>query len=142
MPIVRYDVGDRVEFCNNISCSCGKKSKIIKILEGRKVEEIKINESLEISPYIFYFCIEKTNEEMHNAIIQYKIIKKNNVLKFMFVIKDEYKKWSKAIINAFEKNIYKFISYGNNNVLNLEYDIVEKLEYVGNKFMTFENKDK
>src|SRR5690606_26739800 len=43
MPLIRYEIGDRTEV-EVIQCSCGKKGRVLKNIEGRK-EDIVISKS-------------------------------------------------------------------------------------------------
>jgi phenylacetate-CoA ligase len=70
MPFIRYDTGDVGMPSQIENCSCGRNLKILKKVEGRKVDCIKLKEGQIISPYRITCAIEKLNGLINYQITQ------------------------------------------------------------------------
>ena len=96
-PIINYDLGDLVELDYN-DCKCGERGRIVKIISGRIVDMINIDEKHMINPYIFSFAIEKINSIFDDPILEFKILQNGNDKIIMLLkVKKEFKNWKKTI---------------------------------------------
>jgi len=138
VPLIRYSLGDRVHI-ESENCACGYEGKTIKIFEGRTTDRIKLENNSYIDPYVFLYCIEKTNLILNNSIIQYKIIQPDIDNIVMSIVLDKnYTHWSAAIIDELKKNIQNVINFQNINI-NVNVNVVERVNNFGSeKFKIFE----
>lgn len=105
MPFIRYETGDKGMIFSH-RCSCGRKSKIMKITSGRSSDVVCLPNSVKISPYIFVSIIEYTNEYMSGAIAQFQIIQKDiESFKIIMALKPTFVNWRAAVKAAFLSNI-------------------------------------
>ena len=105
MPFIRYETGDRGALFLD-TCSCGKKSYLLKLASGRTSDLIHLPDNKTLNPYVIYSAIEYTNEFMNSAISQYQIRQTNfNKFSVLLVLKPAYKSWSNAISDFFLNNI-------------------------------------
>lgn len=140
VPLIRYSLGDRVHI-ENESCACGYKGKTIKIFEGRTTDRIKLKNNDYIDPYIFLYCIEKTNLILSNSIVQYKIIQPSlDSIAIKIVLDEIHAHWSAAIVDELKKNVQDVIDFQSINI-NVEVNIVEAVNDFGTeKFKIFETR--
>ena len=71
MPLIRYQVGD----CGSLSehiCSCGRGFPMMKVIQGRSIDFIKLPDGRKISPYGAINLIEDIPELQRFQIIQQK----------------------------------------------------------------------
>lgn len=76
MPIIRYNLGDRISIKSNQVCRCGLNTAYLDTIQGRTSDKIILSNGKYISPYVILYCIEKINEVMYYSILQFKIIQK------------------------------------------------------------------
>lgn len=75
MPLIRYNQGDRIAIDkDSVSCQCGCKSPIIKMISGRNAENIRINDQIEINPFMLSEIIMEVNNKFKDIINIYKYI--------------------------------------------------------------------
>ncbi len=134
-PIINYDLGDLVEL-DYIDCKCGERGRIVKIISGRIVDMINIDEKHMINPYIFSFAIEKINSIFDDPILEFKILQNDNDKIIMLLkVKKEFKNWKKTIEEEL-LNILQEIK--EIEILKIEIVFVENIPLIGNKFKIFE----
>lgn len=138
MPIIRYNLGDKITFSEKKHCRCGCSSKMIENIEGRNTDIIRMANGEYISAYIFIFYIESVNLMLHNSIVQFKIIQKNyDFIEILLKINPEFENWKKTIL----EEIYKKISSDNQvDMFNVSISFVDKFEDTNiSKFKIFES---
>jgi len=139
MPIIKYDILDDIEFCEEEECICGLRSSYVNKIKGRNTDRVYINSDEYVSPYIFIFCIEKTNELMRNPILQFRIIQVDfNRITLQLVVKNEFLNWKEAIADELRKNLKQ-----NCDALDFLYDVVFVDQFTDSdktKFKFFENR--
>ena len=141
MPIIRYDIGDEVYIENNYHCKCGLNSIIIKNIHGQSTDCIITDANKYISPYTIIYCIEKTNNILHNSILQFKIIQLGiDNLKIILKIDRDFDRWKKVIHDELLKYISKDI-YLQNFSISIEF-IDHFVDNKDSKFKIFESKIK
>lgn len=106
MPIVRYNLCDKITFSKSKSCACGCSSLIIETIDGRITDKIVLPNEKFISAYTFIYYIESTNLLLHNAIVQFKVIQKNySDIEILLKINPEFTNWKNTISQEISKNI-------------------------------------
>lgn len=105
MPLIRYQTGDK-GLLKEIKCPCGRTGKILELHAGRTADLIILENGQKISSYIFLGIIEYTNAYMSNAIAQFQIKQiAINAFDVILSLKDNYKNWESAVLDAFLNNI-------------------------------------
>lgn len=136
VPLIRYSVGDKV-YIEKEKCMCGYEGMTIKLFEGRTTDIVKLKNNRYINPYVFLYCIEKSNQVLSNAILQYKIIQ--NVIDHIvirIVIDDRYLSWGQAIVKELKNNIDNIIKLPE---VVVDINIVDKInDFSSDKFKVFE----
>jgi phenylacetate-coenzyme A ligase PaaK-like adenylate-forming protein len=75
MPIIRYNLRDVVEIESiQGECPCGSVEPIIAIIKGRSSEYILIDDSVELSSYLFAGAIAEINNQFSDIISRYCFI--------------------------------------------------------------------
>lgn len=112
MPLIRYNQGDRIAIdIDSVSCQCGCKSPIIKMISGRIAENIWINDQIEINPFMLSEIIMEVNNKFKDIINMYKYIydQARNSLSCYVNISTKDMAWSenvkKAILEVFERKM-------------------------------------
>lgn len=138
VPIIRYVLGDRVILSDNFSCKCGCLGKTISVFQGRNTDLVKAPSGKYFSPYIFLYCIEKSNLVLNDAIIQYKIVQRDNYnIDFIIVIKDKFLSWEKAIVEQLNCNIQEVLK---SEKINYHFKVAKEiLDFNDSKFKMFES---
>lgn len=136
VPLIRYSLGDRVHI-ENEKCNCGYEGETIKIFEGRTMDRIKLINDSYMDPYVFSYCIEKTNLVLCNAIIQYKIVQFDIYnITINIVLDSKYYQWKEAIVEELKKNIDETTVLQN---INISVNVVDFVNDFGSeKFKIFE----
>ena len=135
MPIIRYELGDIVELGESEQCECGMVSTYIKQVKGRVSDKIDTSDGRHVSPYVFLFCIEKTNEMLFHPIVQFKILQRQvDSIVIRIKIKEEQKGWTKTIENELVRMVYE-----QNTGIDVTVEVTEcSLEMNSEKFKFFE----
>ena len=138
MPIIRYNLCDRINFAKSKRCACGCCSQIIENIEGRSTDVIALPNKKYISAYTFIYYIESTNLLLHNAIIQFKIIQKNySDIEIFLKINPQFANWKNTILQEIYK---KILSDNHINSFNVLISFVDKFDETNNsKFKIFES---
>lgn len=138
MPIIRYNLCDRITFAKNKRCACGHCSQIIENIEGRSTDVIALPNKKYISAYTFIYYIESTNLLLHNAIIQFKIIQKNySEIEIFLKINPQFSNWKNTILQEIYK---KILSDNQINLFKVNISFVDEFDETnGSKFKIFEN---
>lgn len=59
MPLVRYEIGDRIEGSIISSCECGRPGFVVEKLSGRKLPNFKLPSGQRLSPSVYMHAFEK-----------------------------------------------------------------------------------
>ena len=68
MPLLRFDIGDRVRFTSN-DCPCGRASPQMLEFLGREADMINLQSGRRLSPYVLTTVVEE-----EDSILQYRIV--------------------------------------------------------------------
>lgn len=92
MPFVKYGLGDNITWDTTITqCQCGCKSPVIKIIQGREGDYIKLKNGDVLSSSCIHRVFDMFNEFTEGVIKQYKVIQKEyDVFNVVIVIDEEY----------------------------------------------------
>lgn len=103
MPLIRYAVGD-IGIPSDELCSCGRGLPLLKCLEGRKDDFIKLSDGKKISPIMLALVMKHTNN-----ILEYQIIQETSCrLRVLVVVSDKISVNELALI---KNNIEKLLNY-------------------------------
>lgn len=99
-PIIRYNLGDIVEFSNE-TCSCGRKQPILKEISGRKGTSVsgKINSY----PGLTFYYVFKNLAIQKNILINYKAVQSEKGKVSINIENLENKKYEELILEELEK---------------------------------------
>lgn len=114
VPIIRYKIGDRVKISDRI-CSCGRKTRVIELMEGRDSEYLILPDGRTYS----ITAIEEA--EFAENILNYQLIhhKKENKIVFRYIPVRKELTIRKDLITSYFKN-----KFG----LRTEFDMADKIE--------------
>lgn len=98
MPIIQYELGDRVKIYNNRACK-HHNGKIIDVLIGRTNSRMNVGQNSNISSYDLAYCIERTNTKFGDPILQYKLIRENSKNTLYLFIRTCFNGWKENIKN-------------------------------------------
>lgn len=98
MPIIQYELGDRVKIYNNRVCK-HHDGKIIDVLIGRSNLRMNVGQNSNISSYDLAYCIERTNTKFGDPILQYKLIRENSKNTLYLFIRTCFYGWKENIKN-------------------------------------------
>ncbi len=101
MPLIRYDLGDRVKL-SSVPCSCGRKSMIIEGIEGRTVNYYYLKDGRRIA-----YMDMRISRFIENVIV-YQVIhyKKDDTFLFKYVPANHAKAVNTSgLYNFFRKNL-------------------------------------
>jgi len=100
MPLINYNLGDKIVMDEKQNCSCGLNMPIIKYIEGRQGDQIIKPNGEEVSQYVIYYASKELDMKgMHNSIKQYKVIQKDKFSYHFYFIKGK----------QFHENALKYI---------------------------------
>lgn len=68
MPLLRFDLGDLGELGGGL-CPCGRRSPLIRRIQGREVEQLELPSGRRISPYLLTTLIER-----HPGLRKYQLV--------------------------------------------------------------------
>jgi len=105
MPLLRFMTGD-CGVLTESQCPCGVKAPILQLIESRPCSFIVTESGQKISNCVLETIIERTNEFMHHAVRQFRIIQKGpNDISVGFSLKPAYISWQESIRQEFLANI-------------------------------------
>lgn len=138
VPLIRYSLGDKVQLKSQ-KCECGHDGLTVRLFEGRTTDRIKLKDCSYIDPYIFLYCIEKSNLVLNNSIVQYKIIQTDlEKIVVNIVIDERYSNWRYSIIAEIKKNIYGVVNREN---IDVHINVVDRInDFDKEKFKIFETR--
>jgi phenylacetate-CoA ligase len=88
MPLINYNLGDKLVMDEEQNCPCGLNMPIIKYIEGRQGDQIIKPNGEEISQYVIYYAAKELDMKgMNNSIKQYKVIQKDKYSYHFYFIK-------------------------------------------------------
>jgi len=86
MPLINYELGDKVIIAKGGKCKCGRTLKLIERIEGRQGDFIQKSNGEKLSQYFFYYLIKDLDADgFPDCISKYKVIQKENVFDFCYV---------------------------------------------------------
>lgn len=95
MPLIRYDLGDRIELIPN-KCSCSNSPFSITKIYGRNTDGIRIGNTF-VTESLAGYCIDYANGNLCNSIQQYQFIRKNNMWNLVLYIAPKFNGWQETI---------------------------------------------
>lgn len=108
MPLVRYDQGDSIIISND-----QKSYQMISMIKGRKMDSIKLNRGIELSSFMLLEVISEVNNQVNDAIIEYRFIflRKSETLQCYIYLNenkgsDWYNNIALRITEAFSKKMF------------------------------------
>ena len=102
MPLIRYNLGDKIVLINGKTCTCGNEAPIIKLTACRISDYILTEDGRKIYCIIFINIIGMINYLNNNSIRQYKVVQNNyNQFTVNLSIKPNYN--HNRIISSFKK---------------------------------------
>lgn len=85
MPVINYELGDCVTFSNE-KCSCGRTSKVISQILGRKSDMVRLSDGTLKSPYLIDEIIQKIRSRYGIACIKkYMAIQNEKGITFQII---------------------------------------------------------
>lgn len=98
LPLIRYDLGDRIKL-SDVPCSCCRKTKIIEEIEGRNADYYYLKDGRRIA------YLDMRISKFVDNIIQYQVIhfKKDDTFVFKYIPRDPSKLFEKASLQNFFK---------------------------------------
>jgi phenylacetate-CoA ligase len=107
MPLINYELGDRVHIAEGKQCRCGRSLKIIDKIEGRQGDYIHKSNGQWLSQYFFYYLFKDLdNEGFPDNIIKYKVIQIDNIFNLYYIKGSSF---SEEVISHIRKKMYKKI---------------------------------
>jgi len=120
MPIINYNIGDKVEISNEV-CTCGRHLRVIKKIDGRIGDFIIKPNGEHLSQYTIYYIVKELDDlGFSRNIKKYKLIQKGTNFDFIFVKDIAYHDGVKSYI---AEKLYSEI--GKN--ININFHSVEKI---------------
>lgn len=101
LPVIRYDLGDRIKLSGTF-CKCGRKTRIIEEIEGRKVDYYYLKDGRRIA------YMDMRISRFVDNVIYFQIIhhSKDDTFLFKYVPKDPTQSFKKSsLVNFFRKNL-------------------------------------
>ena len=101
LPLIRYDLGDRVKL-SDIVCPCGRKSRIIEEIKGRTVDYYYLKDGRRIA-----YMDMRISKFVDNVML-YQVIhhKKDDTFLFKYVLRDNTRPLdTTSLYNFFRKNL-------------------------------------
>lgn len=134
MPLIDYDLGDRIQILKSNNCEISSKP-IINVAIGRKKDTCVLPSGKVVSSIDFLYCIEKTNESFGNPILKFSFAISSKVgNKLILTIDKKFKSWKKSIIKDVLDN-YEAISKYSEEDFSIEVNY--NTEYCGYKDRIF-----
>ncbi len=117
LPLIRYNQGDIVILKKlNEQCIYGNNAPVISVIKGRKLDAIKLNDQLELSPFLLSEIISEVNNIYKDSIRSYKYIYYKSKHKLICIIDVKDKLWYTNIKNSIIE-IFKCKIHDSNNIM-------------------------
>lgn len=132
MPLIRYELGDRIKMDTNNICKCNRSLPIISHLEGRTVGQIlTFPDGSTTHAVSFAYLIEDIANDGFE-VSQFKILYDNNELIFHINIKDDIERFENEMRRGIDKIVKNKVKY------HFKYGVIKS--NVKNKYSYFEQK--
>lgn len=117
MPIVSYDLGDKVKLYKTQNCKCGVNGLTINSIISRKRDTITSPNNESVSVYEITYCIEYINSIMRDPILQFQLSKECDKIIIKLRIKNEYSSWKLTLERELKNIIFEYCKINKNSIV-------------------------